>query len=66
MLHGDVVGGVDRPRPALRRAPPPARPALVIGPLHEAADVAECCAWLRAGAPAPAPSHLVAGVLASG
>lgn len=42
----------------------PLGPALVIGPLHEAADVAECCAWLRAGAPAPAPSHLVAGVLA--
>lgn len=41
----------------------PSGPALVVGPLHEAADVAECCAWLRAGAPSPAPSHLVAGVL---
>lgn len=44
----------------------PAGPTLVVGPLHEAADVAECCAWLRAGAPAPAPAHLVAGVLAGG
>ncbi|MDL5156985.1 hypothetical protein [Actinomycetospora termitidis] len=41
----------------------PVGPALVVGPLHEPADVAECCAWLRAGAPAPAPSHLVAGLL---
>lgn len=44
----------------------PLGPALVIGPLHEAADVSECCAWLRAGAPSPAPAHLVAGVLARG
>ncbi|HEY2224535.1 hypothetical protein [Actinomycetospora sp.] len=42
----------------------PSGPTLVVGPLHEQADVAECCAWLRAGAPAPAPAHLVAGVLA--
>lgn len=42
----------------------PVGPALVVGPLHEPADVTECCAWIRAGAPEPAPAHLVAGVLA--
>lgn len=41
----------------------PTGPTLVIGPLHEAADVTECCAWLRAGAPVPAPTHLVSRVL---
>jgi hypothetical protein len=40
----------------------PRGPALVVGPLHESADVTDCCDWLRAGAPAPAPAHLVAGV----
>lgn len=41
----------------------PTGPALVVGPLHEPADVQELCAWLRSGAPDPAPAHLVAGVL---
>lgn len=38
-------------------------PALVLGPLHEPADVADLCDWLRAGTPEPVPSHLVVGVL---
>ncbi|MCD2197015.1 hypothetical protein LQ327_26950 [Actinomycetospora endophytica] len=41
----------------------PTGPALIVGPLHERADVAELCAWLRSGAPLPAPTHLVAGML---
>jgi hypothetical protein len=37
--------------------------ALVVGPLHEPADVDDLCAWLRSGAELPAPAHLVAGVV---
>ncbi|HSK59783.1 MAG TPA: hypothetical protein VK935_12105 [Actinomycetospora sp.] len=36
----------------------PTRPAVLAGPLHEAADVHDLCAWLAAGAAGPLPAHL--------
>jgi hypothetical protein len=65
---GTCTAGEASPGPQLIAQPcdaerQPAGPALVLGPLHEAADVAELCAWLRSGATLPAPTHLVAGML---
>ena len=49
-----------QPCDALRR---PRGAAVVLGPLHEPADVAEACGWIRGGATTPAPRHLVEGVV---
>lgn len=43
----------------------PCGPAALLGPVHEPADVGELCAWVGDAA-APAPSHLVAGVVTGG
>lgn len=67
--HGDAAGAggfvVVQPCDEART---PVGTAAVTGPMHEEADVADLCAWLREGARGRPPMHLHVGpaVLAAG